>query len=507
MLLLALLLQTAPDTGAAIRGAIEQVAPAERPMLDSAYHAAGWQFLWHQRTQITPAGVALDEELRNAWSRGLDSLGYLPHLFNGFTLDSTAVRDVRLSYLALRMARDLSIGRIDPATLSRSWRLSDRSIDGMATLRRLREAASAAAVFDSLEPRDPGYWRLRRALPALRQLTERAPAWRSQGLPRTLRLGDTSVALPRLRQRLQLLGDLPADSELATGMVLDSMVTLAVRRFQARHGLEPDGVVGSATFEALATPLQWRVRQVELALERWRWFGDPGSAPLIEVDVANATLQLRDSLTGAERFAGRAIVGAPGTPTPLLESQLSRVLFNPAWVVPTTIARQELVPSFRADSVKFVHGNYELLRGTAVVPPTPENLAAVGRGVTLRQRPGPGNALGRIKFEVMGTTAVHLHDTPAPALFTREVRTLSHGCVRVDQPADLAIAVLGPEWNHDRIASATADTMLVSVIPPRRVSVRLMYATAAVDEDGTLWFRPDRYLRDRQLDAALQRGR
>lgn len=508
MLLLALLLQTTPDTGAAIRRAIEQVSPAERPTLDSAYQAAGWQFLWHRADGVLIA-PHLDYQLLLSPDRGLDPAEY-PSMRtppnNDRRLDATATRDVELSRDAIRLARDLARGRVDPVQLNRVWPLEGRRYDPVATLLRLAAADDRAAVLDALEPRDPGYWRLRRALPALRQLAATAPEWQSHGFPRTLRLGDSSTAVVRLRARLQLLGDLATDSAFTTSVAFDSVLAGAVGRFQWRHGLVTDSIVGPATLEALATPLHWRVRQVELALERWRWFGDPGNAPLIEVDVANATVQLRDSLMGTERFAGRVIVGTRRTPTPLLQSQLSRVLFNPAWVVPTKIAREELVPTFRADSMSFVRGNYELLRGTAAVAPTPENLAAVGRGVTLRQRPGAGNALGRIKFEVMGTTAIHLHDTPAPSLFTRDVRTLSHGCIRVQQPADLAIAVLGSEWSHDRIASVTADTVLVTALPPRAVSVRLMYATVAIDEGGTWLFRPDHYGRDRQLDAAL-RGR
>jgi murein L,D-transpeptidase YcbB/YkuD len=476
------------------------VAPAERATLDSVYQAAGWQFLWHQGAQISPAGVALREELENAWSRGLEFQGYPEHLFNGATLDSTAVRDVRQSHLALRMARDLSIGRIDPATLHPTWQPGARSFDGVETLRRLREAARVAAVFDSLEPRDPGYWALRRALPALRVAASNDPLWR--GFSTVLRLGDTGTAVGELAARLHQLGDGTLEPP---SRWFDSDLAEAVVRFQRRHGLVTDTVVGPATWAALATPLSWRVRQVELALERWRWFSDPGSAALIEVDVPNATVHLRDSLMGVERFAGRVIVGAKVTPTPVMESRLSRVVFNPAWVVPTSIARNELLPHFRADPAALGRGNYELLRDGVVVPASPAHLADIGRTVTVRQRPGASNALGRIKLEVVGTSAIHLHDTPSRRLFARDVRFLSHGCIRVDRPAVLAGLLLGPEWDPARIAAMAADTITVLVPIERRVAVRLMYATADADDEGRLMFRPDHYLRDRHLDAALRR--
>lgn len=506
MLLLALLLQTAPDTATAIRRAIAQQPAPERAALDSAYAAGGWQPFWHSGAAVNLSGTALEAELDAARGRGLDQRDYTTTLHSA-GLESLVAHDVSLSRGALRMARDLRQGRIDPATVERTWRSKGRSFNEVETLRRLREAVSVAAVFDSLEPRDPGYWRLRRALETLRRASLAEPTWEPRNFPRTLRLGDSSAATPSLRARLQTLGDLAADSTLSAGSSFDADVAGAVARFQRRHGLVIDSVVGPATLAALATPLHRRVRQVELALERWRWFADPDDAPLIEVDVVDATLQLRDSLMGAERFAGRVIVGASRTPTPLLESTLARVVFNPAWVVPTKIAREELVPTFRADTTSFRRGNYELLRNAGSVPPTRDNLDAIGRGVTLRQRPGAGNALGRIKFEVVGTTAIHLHDTPSRSLFARDLRTLSHGCIRVQQPAELAMAVLGAEWDADRIAAATTDTLLVVASPPRPVVVRLMYATAAIDEQGNLLFRPDRYGNDRTLDIALQNRR
>jgi murein L,D-transpeptidase YcbB/YkuD len=445
--------------------------------------------------------------LEHARSRGLESAAYPEQPFNGFSLDSTAVRDVRHSRLALRMARELHLGRIDPATVEPAWRSRARRLDDVATLRRLLAAPSVAAVFDSLEPRDRGYWALRQALPALAKLASDEPEWHARGFPRSLRLGDSGIVVVRLRARLQFLGDLAADIDAANGTVFDTRVAEAVRRFQARHGLEVDGILGPATLEALATPLSWRARQVELALERWRWFSDPGSAALIEVDVPNATLQLRDSLLGAERFGARVIVGARSTPTPMLESEVVRVVFNPDWIVPAKIAREELRPQFLASRDVLVRGGYQLLRNGTAVEPTPETIAAIGRTITVRQRPGPANALGRIKFEVAGTTAIHLHDTPGRSLFSRDLRMLSHGCIRVDQPAELAGALLGDDWPRERIGAFGADTVQVTARPPRRVAVRLTYATASVDAQGTLRFRPDRYGRDRSLDVALRQRR
>jgi murein L,D-transpeptidase YcbB/YkuD len=320
-----------------------------------------------------------------------------------------------------------------------------------------------------------------------------------------LRLGDTGAAVGLLRERLAQLGFLPRDHVPAT--TFDSVTATAVAAFQRANGLAADGVVGASSREALAISAAWRVRQAELTLERWRWFGDPGGGLVIDVDVPAAMVRLRDALTWDTLFEGRAIVGALDTPTPVMESAVGRLVFNPTWVVPNTIARNESRPKFLADSTAFARGRYQLTRAGVVVPPTPENLAEIGRTVTLRQLPGPANALGRIKLEVAGASAIHLHDTPSRTLFTRDTRLLSHGCVRVERPGALAEVLLAGVWAPERIARAAGDSVTRTVALPRPVPVRMMYATVVAGANGVVTFRPDPYGRDRVHDLALKRRR
>jgi len=336
-------------------------------------------------------------------------------------------------------------------------------------------------------PQDPAWVRLERALPELEAQAAADTGWHPGPMPRLLREGDSSAAVTSIRNRLLQLGDF-VDST-SDPSLFDAQLHAAVLRFQSRHGLASDGIVGPATQAALAVPLSDRVRQVEHALEQWRQFTAPSEGPLVEVDVRTAMVRLVDAATRTVRFEARVIVGAPRTPTPAMTSTIDRVVFNPPWNVPDGIARNELGPQFRADTAALTRGGYQLLRGRAVVPPSEENLAAIGRGVSVRQRPGPANALGRVKLEVAGTSAIHLHDTPSRHLFARDNRQLSHGCIRVEHTAELASLLLGEQWPAERIAEVIRSGATVTVPLASPVPVWLRRMEAGVDPDGRLWFR------------------
>jgi murein L,D-transpeptidase YcbB/YkuD len=507
MLLAALLLQVVADTGGGLRTALEAVRGPERITLDSIYRAARWQPLWVRDTAPFPTALGLQGALAAAQDRGLDPADYPA---SRITWDETgpasrAEADVALTRDALRMARALARGRVAPNAVDTSSVLRGRPFDAVQVLTALASSGDVAASLDLLEPADPEYWRLRRALPALRQVADTATSWDGSALPRVLRHGDSGSAVVHLRRRLAQLGFLPADSAAVDRF--DSTVVAAVTAFQRRSGLDADGVVGPASREALAIPMHWRVRQAELTLERWRWFGDPGGGLVIDVDVTAAMVRVREGLTWSTLFLGRAIVGALDSPTPLMESEVRRIIFNPVWVVPNSIAREESLPRFLSDSTAFARGRYQLTRAGAAVPSTAENLADIGRTVTLRQLPGPANSLGRIKLEVAGASAIHLHDTPSRSLFARDIRLLSHGCIRVEQPEVLAHLLLRDVWDSVQVTRAARDTVTRAITLARPVPVRMLYLTAHADSSGAVTFRPDPYGRDVALDRALRTRR
>jgi murein L,D-transpeptidase YcbB/YkuD len=289
----------------------------------------------------------------------------------------------------------------------------------------------------------------------------------------------------------------------------------AVQRFQTRHGLEPDGVIGPATARALAVPLAWRVRQIELAMERLRWLPPASGGALVTINIPmfqlwawDAGVPARPALTMGV-IVGRAVK----TETPVFAAQLTSIVFRPPWNVPVSIARKEALPAIARDARYLVRENMEVVAGQGdnapVVAPTPDNLARVRAGVyRLRQRPGPKNSLGLIKFEFPNPDDVYMHGTPARHLFGRARRDFSHGCVRVEDPVALAEWVLGdrPDWTRDRIVEAMNATRTSRVEITRPVQVILFYTTAVVSpDDGSIRFAEDIYGNDAALDRALTR--
>ena len=291
-----------------------------------------------------------------------------------------------------------------------------------------------------------------------------------------------------------------------------------MKRFQIRHGLEPDGVRGKGTQAALRVPLAWRVRQIELALERLRWLPDLGDRRLIALNIPMFRFWAWDSTppNDAPSLTMNVIVGrALSTETPVFDEEMREVIFRPYWNVPRSILRHEILPLLERDPDYLGRQNMEIVRGDGddarPVGATAENLALLRQGaLRVRQRPGPHNALGLVKFVFPNEENVYMHGTPVQSLFSRSRRDFSHGCVRVEDPVALAEWVLRerPEWTRQRILSAMAGERPVSVSLPRPIQVILNYTTAVVmPEDGTIHFADDIYRHDTRLDRALARPR
>ena len=347
----------------------------------------------------------------------------------------------------------------------------------------------------------------------------------------TLRPGDVYGDAARLTRMLIAFGDLPPDSHLTAGFGsaptagwpptnqsrYEGPLVDGVRQFQRRHGLDADGVIGRRTLAALRVPLSWRVRQIELALERQRWLPHPSDEREILINIPMFRLWAWEPNRSAPSFSMGVIVGrAIRTETPIFVQDMLDVIFRPYWNIPRSIVRNELLPLITADPEYLARQNMEIVDGAgddaAVVEPTVDHLDQLRQGrLRLRQRPGPRNALGLVKFVFPNEEHVYLHDTPAQRLFSRARRDFSHGCVRVEAAFDLAAWALAdrPDWTRERIEEAVADdapTRSVRLAHPIRVV--LFYATAAVwPEDGTLHFADDIYRHDERLDRALSARR
>jgi murein L,D-transpeptidase YcbB/YkuD len=415
--------------------------------------------------------------------------------------------DLLLSLDLLRYLDDLDRGRVRPNPIERLG--AGVRPELAAEIARAAEADTLAGLVAAIEPRLVQYHRLRQLLPMMRELagdTTLVPPARG----RTVRPGDRYEGLPALVRLLTALGDLsPGSADTLSrygGVVVD-----AVRRFQSRHGLEPDGVLWPLTQEALRVPLSWRARQVELAMERLRWL-PPLAGRALVVNIPAFHLFGFDSagVVGGPQVDMRVVVGrALETRTPMLLQDLRYVEFRPYWNVPRSIIVKEIVPALRRWPAYLRWNNMELVgsKGVAVGDKvTSADIERLARGeLGVRQRPGPGNALGLIKFVFPNRADVYMHGTPSTQLFTRTRRDFSHGCIRVQDPVGLAEWVLRDEagWSRDKIVAAMEGDRTFRVPLTRPIPVAIFYTTVAVRADGTASFYADIYGNDQRLDQAL----
>ena len=408
-----------------------------------------------------------------------------------------AAFDVRLTAALLQLGRHVATGRLSPKVIDARWNTRRTPPDEVAAL--ARAASEGVDTFlPAIQPRHPEYQALIDAMQSLRE--QSGEGWPT--VPRaSLKAGQwNSAAVVPLRARLATSGYLPAGSPLDSPQ-FDADVERGLKAFQEHHALAPTGGLDPATLEKLNVPIEARLRQVAINLERWRWLPDDLGARHFIVNIPYFHLIARES--GKPVLDIRVVVGKRGNETPLFSDQMETVVFSPYWNVPDTIALQETVPAMVKDPSYLERNSMEIVdgRGRVVSPDSlpwgDEHALAAFR---FRQRPGAANALGFVKFLFPNEHAVYFHDTPADALFKRLGRAFSHGCVRVEEPEALAQYVLRdrPEWTPDAIQSAMRageerHVKLTSAIP-----VHIVYLTAWVDENGGLHFQDDVYGYDRR---------
>jgi murein L,D-transpeptidase YcbB/YkuD len=376
-------------------------------------------------------------------------------------------------------------------------------------------ASDVAAAVAKVEPPYDGY---RRAEVALETYVKMASAGDTPPIPipqKGVRPGSSFAAMPQLVARLHQLGDMlvnvevPANSTVYTGVVVD-----AVKRFQQRHGLDTDGVLGKGTVTQLNVPLKIRVEQLDLTLERYRWIPPDFPEPPIVVNIPEFRLRtLRKQ--PASYLTMRVIVGrAMRTQTPVFTNQMKYVIFRPYWLVPTSIVRNETIPKTRRDPNYLGDNGFEVVdRSGNIVPSSPASDDIIdglrSGSLSVRQKPGPKNALGLVKFIFPNQYNVYLHSTPQQELFDKARRDFSHGCIRVEKPADLAAWVLRnkPQWTMDKIQAAMKDGPdNVQVNLDKPIPVLILYSTAVVEPDGEVRFFEDIYGHDASLAKVLANG-
>jgi murein L,D-transpeptidase YcbB/YkuD len=383
--------------------------------------------------------------------------------------------------LALRLARALAAGLVEPAAVQRDWTIAAPNLDADAALQTLGASEDPLPWLRALAPQHAEYRQLQQALAAYGALAQRG-GWPMLPEGAAPKRGARDPRWPVLATRLGIEGDLAPGA----GAMSDAAIEQALRRFQERHGLAVDGRLGDRAIAALNADAAARYRQIAANLERWRWLPHRLPEDRIVVNTAAAGLTLIEG--GRSVLALRVIVGKPRTPTPVLAARIGSLLINPPWDIPATIARKEIRPRAQRDP-----GYLER-----------ENIVLREDGSQLRQLPGPKNALGRLKFEMPNPLDVYLHDTPDKRLFERTPRLFSHGCIRLEQPQALALRLLHDSaWTTATIEQAIADggTRRVPIAPS--LPIYVVYFTAAAAGDGTVALYDDPYERDAPLIDAL----
>jgi murein L,D-transpeptidase YcbB/YkuD len=502
------------------------VTPYDRPgfidTLRTLYRRSGYAPLWQRSGVPTAQAERLAQVLRDAAAYGLHPSDYNLEIIEPGLREpsaapaSQAALDLALSRAALRFVAHLHYGRVDPRKAGYALEEPRAPLDLGATLEKLASTTDIEGTLASVEPDFLHYRLLKDALTRYHSLA----ADTSLTIPppftgRSVGPGGHYAGASVLRRWLIALGDLADVAAPANVDVLDDALVAALRRFQERHGIEADGVLGKRTYAALTVPLAERVRQIEITLERWRWLPEFQTPPII-VNLPQFRLFAFRSMEdrASDIVQMDVIVGQafPRTRTPIFVAKMKYVVFRPYWDVPESILQRELLPDIERNSEYLARNHMELVQGDSddspVVAPTPANIAALAAGrLRLRQQPGDDNALGAIKFVFPNPYNVYLHSTPAQHLFKESRRAFSHGCIRVSDPMALAEYVLrnaDGDWTREKIDEAMNGEPNQHVPLSTPIQVMILYGTVLATESGRVFFFDDIYGHDRRLERLLR---
>ena len=490
----------------------------EREALARVYAARGYQPAW-LGAKHDDRGSALLEALRSASAHGLPPEPYhtdalAAHLWRaggGSSAEGLAALDLLLSDAFLHLARHLAEGAVDPRTLHPRYRRGEPPPDAVDVLSEALRSGAVAEALEGLAPPHPEYGGLRSALARLRSAAA-AGGWPGVPAGPDVEPGARDDRIPALRARLAWPAA-PAPPAGGDPLRLDAPLADALRAFQQRHGLAPDGILGPRSSAELAATVAERVDQVRANLERWRWLPRDFGSRHVRVNAAGFVLQAFDA--GRPLLDMRVVVGCTGWETPLLHGAVTHLVLNPAWDVPRSIAVREMLPRARREPGYFAAQGLQVLADEGdgaprrAVDPASVDWSAVSAErfpYHLRQPPGPRNPLGRIKFLFPNPFGVYLHGTPGRAALERPVRTLSHGCVRVEDEIALGVFALAPDpaWTRERLLEALETAHERRLALPEPLDVHILYLTAGAEEDGTPTFTEDPYGWDPPLVAALE---
>jgi murein L,D-transpeptidase YcbB/YkuD len=487
---------------------VEGAPIAAAALIDELYHRRNYEPAWNDPAMVKQL---FDQVLRSV-DHGLDPEDYHvkelgARLDPGTRIDDPVFRadtEILCTDAIARLAITLRFGKLDPTDFDPAWNFS-REIerqDPIAYLNQVLDTKTVALALDVQGPQNPLYRQFQRGLKEYRSIMA-AGGWPNVSSGPVLEPGSKGPRVEELRQRLTVTGDF-SGQQSADPKVFGEVLEAAVKHFQARHGIDADGKVGPRSIEELNVPVETRVDQLRASLERMRWVFRDLPERFLVVDIAGFNVSLMDE--EREIWESRVQVGKPYHATPVFRDTMRYLDFNPTWTIPPGILRRSTLPAIRKDPSYLQRSNMTVLTTSGqVVDPSTIDWAATTKGFPymIRQEPGPDNALGRVKFMFPNKYMVYLHDTPSKGLFARSERTFSSGCIRVQNPFDLAELLLADQgWDRARIDQVVASKKTTRVNLENPIPVLLLYWTAEVEQDGTVSFRKDVYNRD----AAIIKG-
>jgi L,D-transpeptidase YcbB len=492
-----------------------------REQIKRLYESANFAPLWINGDQPTSQATSLVAILRASRLKGLNPSDYeaesLATKFSSVKGASAAAQasfDAALTQSTMLYISDLRVGRVNPKHLKIDIDVRSKQYDLPEFIaQQVVRAANVPSVLEQIEPPYAGYRRIENSLKQYLDLAAKGDGAKVPAGTKTIAPGDSYAGTAQLADRLRLIGDLPQGGSFDsyTGALVEG-----VKHFQARHGLATDGKLDAATLRELNTPLSARVQQIDDALERWRWMPTEFQQPPVLVNIPEFRLRAYSADHQLSLTMNVVVGKAAPTQTPVFTDDIKFIVFRPYWNVPPGILRRTVIPGIMKNSGYLARENFEVTdSGGRLVSPSDDLVAGLRSGkYFVRQKPGPTNALGLIKFMFPNTYSVYLHSTPSTELFSRSRRDFSSGCIRLEEPADLASFLLRNQldgqqpWTLQLVQKAMdsgKDNRQVNLAT--KIPVLILYVTAVAEEDGTVHFFDDIYGHDRQLNALLAKGR